>query len=76
MLKFMDLSSALALCESLAISEKEHVIFVMNDHSDPSSAGGSHWSLLIYRPGEPYFTVVDSLSEPSLATAKQVLVLQ
>uniref|UniRef100_A0A0N5AX62 Tyrosyl-DNA phosphodiesterase 1 n=1 Tax=Syphacia muris TaxID=451379 RepID=A0A0N5AX62_9BILA len=74
MLKFMDFGSALALCESLAISQKEHVIVVMNDHSDPLSVGGSHWSLLIYRPGEPYFTLVDSLAQPLLTVAKQVCI--
>lgn len=62
----------MSLCESLSWNEKEHLIFVLNDHEDPSSPGGSHWSILFYRSGNEYFSLVDSLVKPQLDTAKQV----
>lgn len=58
----MNNEDALELLDELLLKEKEHAIFVVNDHDNPSSIGGSHWSLLIYRRVyQPHFLVVDSL---------------
>ena len=34
--------------EPLKLHEKNFVFLAINDQSDSSSAGGSHWSLLLY----------------------------
>uniref|UniRef100_A0A915BFA5 Ubiquitin-like protease family profile domain-containing protein n=1 Tax=Parascaris univalens TaxID=6257 RepID=A0A915BFA5_PARUN len=73
MFKFVDWKGATSLCESLSLADKEHIIFVMNNHSDPTSPGGSHWSVLFYHSGDLHFSLVDSLPNPSLDAAQQLL---
>ncbi|VIO87455.1 Uncharacterized protein BM_BM6632 [Brugia malayi] len=59
------------LLDELTLKEKEHVIFVVNDHDDPSRSGGSHWSLLICRRDlRPHFLVIDSAQGTSSANRK------
>ncbi|OZC04878.1 hypothetical protein X798_08148 [Onchocerca flexuosa] len=59
------------LLDQLTLKEKEHVIFVVNDHDDPSRSGGSHWSLLICRRVlRPHFLIIDSAQGTSSANRK------
>lgn len=59
------------LLDELTLKEKEHVIFVVNDHDDPSRSGGSHWSLLICRRDlRPHFLIIDSAQGTSSANRK------
>lgn len=72
-MKFVGVKEATELLDSLGVGSKEHAIFALNDHDDPASEGGSHWSLMIHRREDPYFCLIDSLqTAPSLKTAKQV----
>ncbi|EJD75879.1 TDP1 protein [Loa loa] len=68
------------LLDELTLKEKEHVIFVVNDHDDPSRSGGSHWSLLICRRDlQPHFLIIDSaqgtISANQKATDKLIQIL-
>uniref|UniRef100_A0A0R3S587 ULP_PROTEASE domain-containing protein n=1 Tax=Elaeophora elaphi TaxID=1147741 RepID=A0A0R3S587_9BILA len=57
--------------DQLTLKEKEHVVIVVNDHDDPSSCGGSHWSLLICRRFlRPHFLVIDSAQGTNSANRK------
>ncbi|VBB27209.1 unnamed protein product [Acanthocheilonema viteae] len=59
------------LLDELTLKEKEHVIFVVNDHDDPSRSGGSHWSLLICRRYlRPHFLIIDSAQGTDSANRK------
>ena len=49
--QFLKLASAVEIpvfLDPLHLEEKETVLMVVNNASDPSQPGGSHWSLLIF----------------------------
>ncbi|CAG4951958.1 unnamed protein product [Colias eurytheme] len=48
--------------EPLNIEAKKFVFFALNDNSSPDTAGGSHWSLLVYSKVENCFFHLDSSS--------------
>ncbi|KAI8439425.1 hypothetical protein MSG28_013219 [Choristoneura fumiferana] len=48
--------------EPLGVSRKKFVFFALNDNDSPDTAGGSHWSLLVYSKPESCFYHLDSSS--------------
>ncbi|CAK1555764.1 unnamed protein product [Leptosia nina] len=48
--------------EPLNIEAKKYVFFALNDNSSPDTAGGLHWSLLVYSKMENSFFHFDSSS--------------
>lgn len=48
--------------EPLDIHRKKFVFFALNDNDSPDTAGGSHWSLLVYSKPESCFYHLDSSS--------------
>ncbi|CAF4931061.1 unnamed protein product [Pieris macdunnoughi] len=48
--------------EPLNIDSKKFVFFALNDNSSPDTAGGMHWSLLVYSKIENCFFHLDSSS--------------
>uniref|UniRef100_A0A915Q274 Ubiquitin-like protease family profile domain-containing protein n=1 Tax=Setaria digitata TaxID=48799 RepID=A0A915Q274_9BILA len=71
LIKLTNQKEVTQLLDELTLKEKEHVIFVVNDHDDPSKSGGSHWSLLICRRIlRPHFLIVDSAQGTSSANRK------
>ncbi|XP_045775146.1 sentrin-specific protease 8, partial [Maniola jurtina] len=48
--------------EPLQINTKKFVFFALNDNSSPDTAGGSHWSLLVFSRNENSFFHFDSSS--------------
>jgi sentrin-specific protease 8 len=53
---------------ALNIESKKQIILPLNDHSDPSSHGGSHWCVLVYNDAK--FEIFDSLGCSSAMLAK------
>ncbi|VDK88999.1 unnamed protein product [Litomosoides sigmodontis] len=71
LIKLTTPNEVVELLDDLELKKKEHVIFVVNDHDDPSSSGGSHWSLLICRQHlRPHFLIIDSAQMPMSANLK------
>lgn len=46
--------------DPLGINQKQFVFFPLNDNDSPDTAGGSHWSLLVYSKPESSFFHFDS----------------
>ncbi|VDN22562.1 unnamed protein product [Gongylonema pulchrum] len=73
LIKMGDETDVPLFLDELSLGEKNHAIFVINDHSDPNTAGGSHWSLLIFRrKNKPHFLAIDSLSGRNDAPTKKL----
>ena len=53
-------SEAPATLESLGFAAKSLALFAVNSQRDPSRAGGSHWSLLVYSRRNTAFYHLDS----------------
>lgn len=62
LIKFYDHETLSAIFESLDLNRKLLVFFPVNDNSSNELAGGSHWSLLVYRRSNDSFTHFDSIS--------------
>ncbi|XP_022953908.1 NEDD8-specific protease 1-like [Cucurbita moschata] len=58
----LDWDIFISTIESLNLHEKKLIFFVVNDNSNVSSSGGSHWSLLVYCRKRNLFMHYDSLS--------------
>ncbi|XP_022988745.1 NEDD8-specific protease 1-like [Cucurbita maxima] len=56
-----DWDTFIATVESLNFHEKKLIFFTVNDNSNFSSSGGSHWSLLVYCRKRNLFMHYDSL---------------
>lgn len=48
--------------EPLDVKNKNFIFFALNDNDSPDSAGGTHWSLLVYSKPESCFFHIDSSS--------------
>lgn len=58
--KFYETDSLKPIVEPLKWPEHELILFPVNDHSSSSSAGGTHWSLLVYKKSSDSFEHYDS----------------
>lgn len=60
--KFYDTDDLSPIVEALKWQDKELILFPVNDNSSSTEAGGSHWSLLVYRKMTDTFEHFDSSS--------------
>ncbi|CAG9788717.1 unnamed protein product [Diatraea saccharalis] len=61
-IKMVDTEEIKTFLEPLDINSKKFVFFALNDNDSPDTAGGSHWSLLVYSRPESCFYHLDSSS--------------
>ncbi|KAK2179434.1 hypothetical protein NP493_489g00004 [Ridgeia piscesae] len=58
--------------EPLALHSKQRIFLAVNDNPDLDSAGGSHWSLLMFDRADNTFHNYDSFHSSNVAAAKAV----
>lgn len=74
MAQINDAAQLKALFEPLKLHQQKLVLFPVCDHDDPSTAGGLHWSLLVfYRHEEASFYHFDSLGSSNEVAAHRLL---
>ncbi|XP_028160173.1 sentrin-specific protease 8 [Ostrinia furnacalis] len=61
-IKMVETNEIKTFLEPLDINRKRFVFFALNDNDSPDTAGGSHWSLLVYSKPESCFYHLDSSS--------------
>lgn len=61
-IKMVETEEIKTFLEPLDINRKSFVFFALNDNDSPDTAGGSHWSLLVYSKPETCFYHLDSSS--------------
>ena len=59
-LKLMDVQELSIILEPLDLDTKTLLLFPLNNNQDPGSAGGSHWSLLVFSMVNKTFHHLDS----------------
>ena len=59
-LKLMDVQELSIILEPLDLDTKSQLLFPLNNNPDPGSAGGSHWSLLVFSMATKTFHHLDS----------------
>ena len=59
-LKLMDVQELSIILEPLDLDTKTQLLFPLNNNTDPGSAGGSHWSLLVFSVASKTFHHLDS----------------
>ncbi|KAE9421018.1 hypothetical protein Angca_002175, partial [Angiostrongylus cantonensis] len=61
--------------DTLNFFSKEKVLFVLNDRTDPTTVGGSHWSLLVLNRKLSQFRYYDSMKASKEAVARQIVAI-
>lgn len=61
-IKMVGSSEIKTFLDPLGVESKKFVFFALNDNDSPDTAGGSHWSLLVYSRPEGCFYHMDSSS--------------
>jgi sentrin-specific protease 8 len=69
-LKLVGHNEAILTLQSLDFDSKSLIFFAVNNQQDPASAGGSHWSLLVYDQPEHSFHHFDSGGRMNEADAR------
>ncbi|KJH42428.1 Kae1-associated kinase Bud32 [Dictyocaulus viviparus] len=59
--------------DTLDLSNKEKVLFIMNDRNDPTAVGGTHWSLLVLINRQSLFRYYDSMNKSKAPVARQLV---
>ena len=70
-LKLMDGQELSIILEPLDLDTKRQLLFPLNNNQDPGSAGGSHWSLLVFSMVTKTFHHLDSSEGFNDAEAKK-----
>lgn len=71
--KFYDTEALAPVVEALNWPDHELILFPVNDNSSSTEAGGTHWSLLVYRKMTDLFEHYDSSSgSPNYKVSVQV----
>jgi len=68
--KMVSQSEISIFLEPLSLSKKTAIFLAVNSLSDPSTAGGSHWSLLVYIKSRNNFLHLDSCKGSNRSEAK------
>uniref|UniRef100_UPI00358F7E75 sentrin-specific protease 8 n=1 Tax=Myxine glutinosa TaxID=7769 RepID=UPI00358F7E75 len=58
--------------EPLELPRKKAIFLAVNDHNEPQTSGGSHWSLLLFNRTENSFHHFDSLGKSNLSHARRL----
>ncbi|XP_072025826.1 sentrin-specific protease 8-like [Amphiura filiformis] len=71
-IKFSEGAELSIFLEPLNLESKNFVFLVINDKSDSSTAGGSHWSLLVFQRHLNQFSHFDSMGGSNAWMAKDI----
>ena len=69
-LKLMQFEELSIVLDTLDLLSQKAVYFSLNNNHDPSSAGGSHWSLLIFCNRSQCFYHLDSSSSKNTSLSR------